>query len=110
MKTNLILARLFQFIVFVLFTFMALVYFGALLMVALAILWYSVRVFSLVGPPAVAVAVGLAVFGYVGWLLSRMPALYLLIFDIGKELAAFGHAQIKRFDPLIAGAREGQAA
>lgn len=110
MKINLILARFFQFVVFVLFTFMALVYFGALLMVALAVLWYSVRIVSLLGSPVVAVAAGLAVFGYAGWQISRMPALYMLIFEIGKDLATFGHAQIKRFDAIVAGAREGQAA
>jgi hypothetical protein len=106
MKLKLILAKLFQFVTFVLFTFMALVYFGALLMVALAVLWYAVRILTVIGLPSmIAVPAGVAAFAYAGWTVSKAPELYQLLLGIGVGLVAFGKDQIKRFDPIIAAAR-----
>lgn len=102
MKLNIILTKVFKFITFVLFTFMTLVYFGVLLLLPLDILLQIVRIAQGVGlPTVVAVAVGLGALGYVGHAIWKMPALYGLVLDIGKEIISFGHAQIKRFDALL---------
>jgi hypothetical protein len=102
MKLNLILAKVFQFVTFVLFTFMTLVYFGALVILPLGVMAQPIKLLSAIGLPTVlSVATGVAILGYLGVAVSRMPELYKLVIDIGFDLASFGHAQIKRFDPLI---------
>lgn len=106
MKIELVLTTVFKFVTFVLFTFMVLVYFGLLLLLPLDILTQLIRIFSLLGlPTVVAGALGVSVVGYLGYLIYRMPSLYQLVLDIGVELIAFGHAQLRRFDPLIETAR-----
>ena len=106
MKLNLILLKALQFVTFVLFTFMVLVYFGALLIVPLGIMAQPIKLLSSIGlPTVVAVAIGIAILGYLGLAISRMPELYRLVIDIGFDLVSFSHAQIKRFDPLIEAVR-----
>ncbi|HUL13125.1 MAG TPA: hypothetical protein VLU73_13270 [Methylococcaceae bacterium] len=102
MKLNLILAKAFQFVIFVLFTFMALVYFGALLIVPLGVMAQPIKFLSAIGLPTVlSLATGIAILAYLGLAVSKMPELYKLVIDIGVDLVTFGHTQIKRFDPLI---------
>lgn len=102
MKLNLILAKVFKFVTFVLFTFMTLVYFGVLLILPLDIMAQVIRLLVLIGLPAVISAVaGIGVLAYVGLMVYRMPELYQLVLNIGLDLVNFGHAQIKRFDTII---------
>lgn len=102
MKLNLILAKVFKFVTFVLFTFMTLVYFGVLLILPLDIMAQVIRLLMLIGLPTIISAVaGISVLAYVGLMVYRMPELYQLVLNIGLDLVNFGHAQIKRFDPLI---------
>lgn len=102
MKTNIVLAKVFKFVTFVLFTFMAMVYFGVLLLLPLDILFQVIRIFHGIGlPTVIAVAIGLGALYYVGLKVYRMPALYELILDIGKQIISFGHSQIQRFDVII---------
>lgn len=106
MKLNLLLAKVLQFVTFVFFIIAVLVYFGLLLMLALAVLWYVTRILTLFGLPAVlAVVAGVAALAYVGLAVSKMPELYRLMWDMGLELITLGQAQIKRFEPLIEAAR-----
>jgi hypothetical protein len=100
-KLDVILAKVFKFITFVFFTFTALVYFGVLLLLPLDILFQIVRIVHGIGLPTVlAAGVGIAALGYIGHAVWKMPALYGLILDIGKQLVTFGHSQIQRFDAL----------
>lgn len=111
MKLNLILAKALQFVTFVLFTFMTLVYAGAFLVLALGVMVQPIRLLVGMGlPTVVAVGVGMAILGYLGLAVSRMPELYTLVYNIGLDLVSFGHAQIKRFDPLIELAKGGKSA
>lgn len=106
MKLNLLLARVFQFVTFVFFTFTALVYVGLILVLPLDILTQVIRLLMGIGfPVLLAAAAGVGALGYLAYAVSRMPELYTLMYDIGCELVIFAHRQIKRFDPLIATAR-----
>jgi hypothetical protein len=101
MKLDMILTKVFKFVAFVLFTFMTLVYFGVLLILPLDVLFQIVRIFHAIGlPTAFAAAAGIAAFGYLGYVVARMPALYGLILDIGKQLVVFGQTQLARFDEV----------
>ncbi len=102
MKFNLLLTKSLQFVTFALFTFMTLVYFGVLLLLPLDLLFQIVRLLHSLGlPTLVSLALGVSLLTYVGYHVYRMPDLYTLVIDIGRELISFGHAQVKRFDPLI---------
>lgn len=106
MKIELALTTVFKFLTFVLFTFMVLVYFGFLLLLPLDILTQLIRIFSMFGfSTFFAGVLSVGAVGYLGYVIYQMPHLYHLVLDIGVELISFGHAQLKRFDPLIEVAR-----
>ncbi len=105
MKLNLLLAQTFQFVVSVLFIAMVLFYFGVMVMVPLAVLVYAIKIASLLGPTIISVIIGIAVLGYLGFKVSRMPELVKAILGIGKDLVAFGYKQYHSFDPIIESAR-----
>jgi hypothetical protein len=110
MKIDLILTKAFKFITFVFFSFAMLVYFGVLIIIPLDIMFHIARLLFSIGlPTPVAVAVGLGALAYLGFAIWRMPALSGLVLDIGKELIAFGHKQIERFDAIAAGQPSGNA-
>lgn len=111
MKIDLILAKAFKFVVFVLFTFMTLVYFGVMLLLPLDILTQIIRIFHDIGLPTVlAAGLGIGALGYLGYLVSRRPELYKLVVDIGVQLISFGYSQIQRFDPLIDSGKQTETA
>jgi hypothetical protein len=111
MKIDLILAKTFKFVVFVLFTFMTLVYFGVMLLLPLDVLTQIIRIFHGIGLPTVlAAGLGIGALGYLGYLISRMPELYKLVVDIGVQLISFGYSQIQRFDPLIGSGKQTETA
>jgi len=101
MKFNLTLAKIFQFVVSLLFITMVLFYFGVLLMFPLAVLWYAVKIASLLTPTVISVVIGLAVLGYLGLRVSRMTVLLDTLLGIGIDLVQFGYQQKERFDPII---------
>ena len=101
MKFNLALTKIFQFVVSLLFIAMVLFYFGVLLMFPLAVLWYAVKIASLLTPTVISVLVGIAVLGYLGFRISRMTELLDTILGIGIDLVQFGYQQKERFDPII---------
>ncbi len=102
MKLEQTLAKGFKFVTFVFFTFTALLYAGVLLLLPLDVLFQLIRLFHAVGfPTIIAGCMGIALVGYLGLEVSRMPHLLELIIDIGRQLIEFGHSQIRRCDGLI---------
>ncbi len=105
MKLNLILAQMFQFVVSLLFITVVLFYAGVMLMVPLAVLVYAIKIASLLAPTVVAVIVGIAALGYLGFKVSRMSELLDTLLGIGIDLVAFGFKQKERFEPIVEAAR-----
>ncbi len=101
MKLNLIVAKILQFAVSLVFITLVLLYIGVLLMLPLAVLWYSVKLASLLIPAVIAVIFGIAVLGYLGLKVSRMTELLNTLLGIGVDLVEFGFKQKERFDPII---------
>ena len=101
MKFNLTLVKTVQFVVSLLFITMVLFYFGVLLMFPLAVLWYAVKIASLLTPTVISVLIGIAVLGYLGLRVSRMTELLETLLGIGIDLVQFGYKQKERFDPII---------
>ncbi len=101
MKLNLIVAKILQFAVSLVFITLVLLYIGVLLMLPLAVLWYSVKLASLFIPAVISVIFGIAVLGYLGLKVSRMTELLNTLLGIGVDLVEFGYKQKERFDPII---------
>jgi hypothetical protein len=101
MKTEAILAKVFKFITFAMFTFMMLVYFGVLLLLPLDVMFQIIRLFEGLGLPTVAAgAVGIGALAYLAYTVYKLPRLHQTLLDIGLQLIYFGQDQIKRFDDL----------
>jgi len=105
MKLHLYLALTLQYLISLLFITMVLFYGSVLLIFPLAIMVYAIKIASLLAPTVVAVIIGIAVLGWLGREVSRMPELLNAILGIGKDLAAFGFQQKERFDPIVEAAR-----
>jgi hypothetical protein len=61
MKLNISLAKIFQLVVSLLFIAIVMFYFGVVLMFPLAVLWYAIKIASLITPTVIAVVIGIAV-------------------------------------------------
>jgi len=110
MKLDQSLVKVFKFVTFVFFTFTSLLYFGILLLLPLDILFQVVRIFHAIGLPTIlSGAIGVGALAYLGLAISKMPEFCGLVMDIGKQLIAFGHQQIKRWDDLVEQPGEGAA-
>ncbi len=104
MKSNLIVARILQFVVSLVFISAVMFYIGVLLMLPLAVFWYSVKIATLLLPflpTAISVIIGVAVLGYVGFKVSSMSEILNTVVQVGVDLVEFGYKQKERFDPII---------
>ena len=106
-RVNLILIRIFQLVVFLLFTFFVLAYFGALLLVPLSALTQLTGILSLVGIPGTLAAIlSLPIVGYLGYLVYRIPGLVIMLFETGFEVAIIGQSRIADFSGLAESVRQ----
>ena len=100
-KVNVALVRLLQFVVFVLFTFMVLTYFGALILVPLEILSLLIKLMSIVGINAIiATLIALPIVGYLGLMVYKTPGLCKMLLDTGMDLVHTGKAKIDAFNEI----------
>ncbi len=101
MKLNIVLAKTVQFIVSVIFVTMVMFYFGMLLMIPLAVMWYATLISSYFLPFWLSVIVGIGVMGYLGLKVSKMTEWLDVLLGIGIDFVEFGFKQNERFHPLI---------
>lgn len=105
-KINVALVRVLQFAVFVLFTFMVLVYFGALLLIPLDALAGAIALLHFIGlPGAMATVIAAPVIAYLIWIIYKTPDLCRTLVNIGVDLVLMGKDRIKRFDEIILSVR-----
>lgn len=102
-KLNVALVRVFQFVVFLLFTFMVLVYFGTLILIPLDAVVQLVGLLTLVGlPGVVSTMIAIPVVGYLGYLIFKIPGLLAVLIEIGFELAIIGNSRVQDFNEIVA--------
>ncbi|NOR71827.1 MAG: hypothetical protein GQ532_19435 [Methylomarinum sp.] len=100
-KVNVALVRLFQFVVFVLFTFMVLAYFGAMILVPLDLVVLIIKIFSLVGLGGIIGAViAVSIVSYLGLIVYKTPGLVKIIVDTGLDLVNTGKARVEEFNKI----------
>lgn len=100
-KINVALVRLFQFVIFVLFTFMVLAYFGAMILVPLDLVVLFIKIFSLVGLGGIIGAViAVSIVSYLGLIVYKTPGLIKMIVDTGIDLVNTGKARVEAFNEI----------
>jgi len=101
-KVNVALIRLFQFAVFVLFTFMVLAYTFAMILLPLDAIVMLIKVLSLVGLGGIVGAIiAVPAVGYLGLQVYNIPGLKDLLIEIAVDLVNTGKARIDAFNKII---------
>ncbi|MGR9107419.1 MAG: hypothetical protein ACU843_10875 [Gammaproteobacteria bacterium] len=102
-RFNIALVRVVQLIVFLLFTFIVLTYFGTLVLIPLDVLTQVSALLTWIGlPGALAAVLALPVVGYLGYLLYKVPRLLSTVLEIGFELAIIGQSRVSEFNDIVA--------
>jgi hypothetical protein len=103
---DLVLIRFFQFILFAVFIFIVMVYFGTLLLIPLDLLFQLQRVLVFVGVPAViSVLLTGGLVTYAGYTLWKKPELWGYLLDTGKTLFNFAVEQVKGMEQMANAAK-----
>lgn len=101
-KINVALVRLFQFVIFVLFTFMVLAYTFALVLLPLDAVVMLIKILSVVGLGGIIGAiVAIPVVGYLGLQVYNIPGLKDLLVETAVDLVNTGKARIDAFNKII---------
>ena len=100
-KINVALVRLLQFVVFALFTFMVLAYFGAMILVPLDMVVLLIKVMGVVGIGGIIAAViAIPVVGYLGMMVYKTPGLVDIIVNTGLDLIKTGKEKVESFNKI----------
>lgn len=100
-KINIALIRLFQFVVFVLFTFMVMAYTFAMILLPLDAVVMLIKFLSLFGLGGILGAIiAVPAVGYLGLMVYKTPALCQLVVEIGMDLVNTGKARIEAFNKI----------
>jgi hypothetical protein len=100
-KVNIVLVRLLQFVVFVVFTFTVIVYFGAMVLLPLDAIVLLTKLLGVVGLHGfIGALIAIPAIGYLCLTVYKMPTLCKLIIDTGIELVTTGKAKIEAFNEI----------
>ncbi len=98
---NVALVRLLQFVVFALFTFIVLVYFGALILLPLDIVVLIAKFLNVFGIGTLFGAIfAIPLVGYMGKIVYTTPGLIQMIVDNGIDLANTGKQRVEAFNKI----------
>ncbi len=100
-KINVALVRLLQFVVFTLFTFMVLTYFGAIILVPLDMVVLLTKLLNVVGIGTLFGAiVAVPLVAYLGMIVYKTPGLVQMLIDTGIDLANAGKQRVEAFNEI----------
>jgi hypothetical protein len=100
-KVNVALIRLIQFIVFVVFTFVVMTYFGAFILLPLDAASLLIKLMGVIGIHGfIAAFVAVPVVGYLVMMVYKTPGVSQLIIDTGMELVAIGKSKVEAFNAI----------
>ncbi|WP_446811468.1 hypothetical protein ACH50O_07860 [Methylomonas sp. 2BW1-5-20] len=98
---NVALVRLLQFVVFALFTFIVLLYFGTLILLPLDIVVLITKLLHLVGIGTLFGAiVAVPLVAYLGKIVYGIPGLIQMIVENGIDLANTGKQRVEAFNKI----------
>lgn len=100
-KVNLALVRLIQFVVFSVFTFVVLAYFGAMLLLPLDAVAGLVRLMGVMGIHGfIGALIAIPAVGYLCMIIYKTPGLVQMILDTGIDLVKTGKAKVDAFNQI----------
>ena len=100
-KINVALVRLIQFVVFVVFTFVVIVYFAAMVFIPLDALVMISKLLSVVGINTfIGALIGLPIVGYMGKMIYETPGLVSMIMETGLDLIKIGKDKVEAFNKI----------
>lgn len=103
---NVALVRLLQFVVFVLFTFIVLVYFGTMILLPLDIVVLMAKFLNVFGIGTLFGAiVAVPVVAYLGKIVYNTPGLIQMIIDNGIDLVNLGKQRVEAFNKIAEAAK-----
>jgi hypothetical protein len=95
------LVRLLQFLVFVVFTFMVLVYFGALILLPLDAVVLVMKLLSVFGVSNfVGALIAIPVVAYICYSVYKIPKLSAMLLEIGMDMVNTGKMRVEAFNEL----------
>ncbi|WP_027157701.1 hypothetical protein [Methylobacter luteus] len=98
---NVALVRLLQFVVFVLFTFMVLAYFGAMVLLPLDAIALLIKLMSAIGLNGfIAAFIAVPVVGYLVMVVYKIPGLGKMVVDTGVDLVTTGKSRVEAFNEI----------
>lgn len=101
-KVNVGLVRLLQFVVFVLFTFMVMAYFGAMVLLPLSIVVAIIKILGFIGLHGfIGALVAVPAVGYLTMMVYKTPNLCQLVVDTGVELVKTAKSKIEAFNDIL---------
>ncbi|AEG01623.1 hypothetical protein [Methylomonas methanica] len=103
---NVALVRLLQFVVFVLFTFIVLVYFGTMILLPLDLVVLMAKFLNVFGIGTLFGAiVAVPVVAYLGKIVYSTPGLVQMLIDNGIDLVNLGKQRVEAFNKFAEAAK-----
>lgn len=100
-KINVALVRLLQFVVFVLFTFMVVAYFGAMVLLPLDAIALLIKLMGVVGLHGfIGALIAIPAVGYLCLIVYRTPGLCQMVIDTGVDLMKTGKTRVEAFNEI----------
>ncbi|OQK15651.1 hypothetical protein AU255_15650 [Methyloprofundus sedimenti] len=100
-KVNIALVRLIQFVVFVVFTFVVIVYFAAMVFIPLDALVMISKLLGVVGINTfIGALIGLPIVGYLGKMVYQTPGLVGMVMETGMDLIKTGKDKVEAFNKI----------
>jgi hypothetical protein len=101
-KVNIGLVRLLQFLVFVVFTFVVIVYFGAMVLLPLDAIALLIKLMGVVGLHGfIGALIAIPVVSYLCLIVYRTPGLCKMVVDTGIDLVKTGKLRVEAFNEII---------
>lgn len=100
-KINFFLVKLLQFVVFAVFTFVVIAYFGAMILLPLDAVAILVQLMGVVGIHGfIGALIAIPAVGYLCMIVYKTPGLCDMILEIGLDLVKTGKAKVDAFNPI----------
>jgi hypothetical protein len=101
-KVNVAVVRLLQFVVFVVFTFVVIAYFGAMVLLPLDAIALLVKLMGVVGIHGfIGALIAIPAVGYLCLMVYKTPGLCKMIVDTGVDLIKIGKLKIEAFNEIV---------
>lgn len=100
-KVNVALVRLLQFVVFVVFTFTVITYFGAMILLPLDAIALLIKLMGVIGIHGfIGALIAIPVVGYLCLLVYKIPGLCKMLVDTGVDLIKIGKTKVEAFNEV----------